>query len=61
MSIDAVGELVYRKYLIQQKKLRDLADARRTMTLDERRENLIDTIIREKLKYDLRKLDRETR
>jgi len=57
MSIDAVGEVVYRKYLARLKKLRD----RSAMTLDERRELLINTIIREKLKYDLRKLDRETR
>ena len=61
MSIDAVGDLVYRKYLVRQKKLRDLADARRTMTRDERRELLINTIIREKTIYDLRKLDREAR
>lgn len=59
MSIDAVGDLVYRKYLARQKKLRDLADARRTMTRDERRENLINCIIRGR--NDLRKLDRETR
>ena len=57
MSIDAVGEVVYRKYLARLKKLRD----RSAMTRDERRELLINTIIREKLKYDLRKLDRETR
>jgi len=52
MSIDAVGNLVYRKYLIRLKKLRDLADARRTMTLDERRELLINNIIRGRLRNE---------
>ena len=60
MSIDEVGSLVYTKHLIRLKKLRDLADARRGMTLDERIELVINTIIREKLKYDIRMLDRET-
>ena len=46
MSIDEVGDLVYRKYLARLKKLRD----RSTMTLDERRELLINTIIRERMK-----------